>query len=225
MSLIEKAYFILDEVEERWRMPRRDFAYLAENGLLRLSARLFGAHLEFGYLDQGQDDEWFTVPTEQIWFEGLQDLRKQDAFLLFRDGQVEIRYFAAPDREYRRLMHGAGDILVRFGDVVVRREERDRVEAQHALTQGSGNRGLQHSADYSDVRCAGASYHLGPLQARVVRYLHHAARDGVPWCFGKTLLAKAGSSSARLADVFKSQRHWRQLIDSDGRGNYRLRSP
>ena len=28
---------------------------------------------------------------------------------------------------------------------------------------------------------------------------------------------------SRMADVFKSQPHWRRLIDSDGRGRYRLR--
>lgn len=226
MSLIEKAYFTLDEIEERWRMPRRDLAYLAENGLLRLSVRLFGIWLESGTYEQGQDDAWFTIPTAQDWVEGLRDLCKQDAFVLFRDGQVTIRQFAMPEREYCHLMCGVPDVVVRLADVVVRREERDRVEAEHALSRTPASRDrLRHSADYTEVELGGVAYHLGPVQARVVQHLHQATRDGAPWCFGKTLLARAGSSSARLADVFKSQRRWRQLIDSDGRGNYRLRSP
>jgi hypothetical protein len=28
-----------------------------------------------------------------------------------------------------------------------------------------------------------------------------------------------------MADLFKSQRHWRELIASDGRGHYRLNIP
>jgi hypothetical protein len=42
---------------------------------------------------------------------------------------------------------------------------------------------------------------------------------------GKLILGEAGSSSTRMSDVFKSQPHWRRLIDSDGRGRYRLRVP
>ena len=37
MSLIDKAYFTLEEIEERWQLPHRDVVYLAENGLLKLS--------------------------------------------------------------------------------------------------------------------------------------------------------------------------------------------
>ena len=36
MTAIEKEYFALEELEERWQLPRRDLAYLAENGLLRV---------------------------------------------------------------------------------------------------------------------------------------------------------------------------------------------
>ena len=36
---------------------------------------------------------------------------------------------------------------------------------------------------------------------------------------------EAGSSCTRMADLFKSQRHWRELIASDGRGHYRLAIP
>ena len=36
MTPIEKEYFALEELEERWQLPRRDLAYLAENGLLKV---------------------------------------------------------------------------------------------------------------------------------------------------------------------------------------------
>jgi hypothetical protein len=48
MSLIDKAYFTLEELEERWQLPHRDLVYLAENGLLRMSVRLFGVEIECG---------------------------------------------------------------------------------------------------------------------------------------------------------------------------------
>jgi hypothetical protein len=65
----------------------------------------------------------------------------------------------------------------------------------------------------------------GPVLARVVKRLHDAAISAIPWCEGKLILGEAGSSSTRMADVFKSQPHWRRLIESDGRGRYRLRVP
>ena len=52
-----------------------------------------------------------------------------------------------------------------------------------------------------------------------------AAIAGAPWCIGKSVLADCGSASTRLSDVFKSQEHWRRLIESDRRGRYRLRLP
>ena len=79
--------------------------------------------------------------------------------------------------------------------------------------------------DYKEVIIAGRSFHLGACQAEVVRLLHEASKTGKPWCYGKAVLASAGSSCTRMADLFKSQRHWRELIASDGRGHYRLAIP
>ena len=82
---------------------------------------------------------------------------------------------------------------------------------------------FRQANDYGEVHVAGRVFNLGPVQSRVVKQLHRAAITRDPWCNGKALLAAAGSSSTRLADLFKSQRDWRQLIESDRRGNYRLR--
>ena len=99
-------------------------------------------------------------------------------------------------------------------------------KSQHALVRkGSVAPSLQQANDYREVRTAGLLFNLGPVQARVVKRLHEAATSPNPWCEGKLILGEAGSSSTRMADVFKSQPHWRRLIDSDGRGRYRLRVP
>ena len=45
---IEKDYYALEEMEERWGLPRRDLVYLAENGLLKVSVRLYGVRIERG---------------------------------------------------------------------------------------------------------------------------------------------------------------------------------
>ena len=66
-------------------MPHRDVVYLAENGLLKLSVRLFNVRLEWGEFEDLGNGDWNRIPTDQRWFSGLQDLREHDAFRLFRD--------------------------------------------------------------------------------------------------------------------------------------------
>ena len=114
---------------------------------------------------------------------------------------------------------------VRLGQLVIRREERDRVEAEHGRAGNSVADGIafQHDDDFRNLRLGELRVTLGRLQAAVVKHLHEASRSGDGWCFGKSVLAEVGSTSKRMSDVFKSKPRWRDLIESDGRGRYRLR--
>jgi hypothetical protein len=224
MSLIEKAYFTLEELQERWTMPHRDIAYLAENGLLRLSVRLFGVELERGVYEKGDNGEWFSLPEERLRFSGFQDLQERDVYRLFRQDTIEVDYFHMPGNAYCNPIEPSCPVLVRRDDLLVRREERDRVEAQHELVRHvPAAPSLQQTNDYREVRVGALLFNLGPVQAGVVRQLHEATRAANAWREGKSILGAAGSASTRMADVFKSQPQWRRLIESDGRGRYRLR--
>ena len=113
-----------------------------------------------------------------------------------------------------------------IGDLLLRREERDRFEAETGFVSaetGAKLRAFCASPNYTEVRCGGYHFRFGPIQSQVVRALHEAARRGEPWQVGKSLLSAAGSKSLKMADVFKSKRQWRSLIESDGRGKYRLK--
>ena len=223
---IEKAYFTLPEILERWSISDADLVYLAENDQLRLSIRVFHLPLEFGDYEETHEGERFSVPWEQGYFNGLLDLHVHDVFQLFRHGEVRVGHFRTPRAHYACL-HGAREaITVRKRDLLLRREERDRFEAETgfagALPGSPPDAGFHASADYQDVRCNGQRFRLGAIQAQVVRALHEAAQRGAPWQNGKVLLAAAGSRSLKMADVFKSKPNWRMLIESDGRGAYRL---
>lgn len=181
MGLVDKNYYTLEEIEERWMMPRRDLVYLAENGLLRLSIRLFGVRLELGVYEQDANGEYFRVPHEHCTFTGLQDLLERDVFRLFRDGEVQVTRFHAPEPEYRDLI---GDsVTVRFDDLLIRRQERDRVEARHGLVRAGPPAPLafQELNDFREVRLAGLIFTLGTLQSRIVKRLHQAAISANPW--------------------------------------------
>ncbi|UOM36719.1 hypothetical protein [Acuticoccus sp. I52.16.1] len=243
MSLIEKEYFTLGEIEERWSMPRRDLAYLAENSQLRLSVRLFGIAIERAYLEQSPDGGWFDVPYEKTRYSGLMDLLERDVVTLFQEGWVAVNSFYHQD-EFIRLIPSAPPVMVKISGVVVRRSERDRAEAELGLSGAQMDTSrcrtcvaaamLENAAPSSakpativsdnctEVRIGGIELRLGKIQARVVRHLRAAAQSGHPWRDGKELLKGAGSRSLRMSDVFKSKPGWRELILSDGRGKYRI---
>jgi hypothetical protein len=83
------------------------------------------------------------------------------------------------------------------------------------------DRAFRQEANYRRVWLNGQYYQLGEKQAKVVKVLHQAqANNEGGWCEGKLLLAAAGSDSMRLNDLFKRKPG---LIESDGRGLYRLR--
>lgn len=223
---IEKSYFTLPEVLDRWSMSEADLVYLTENDRLRLSIRVFRLPLEFGDYEETQEGERFSVPWEQGSFSGLLDLYVHDVFQLFRHGEVQVGHFRTPRADYASLWGEREPIAVRKQDLLLRREERDRFEAEIGFggaAAGPMPGAFHASADCQDVRCNGEHFRLGAIQAKVVRALHDAAGRGEPWQSGKAILAKAKSRSLKMSDVFKSQKNWRLLIESDRRGDYRLR--
>jgi hypothetical protein len=226
MVRIEKLYFDLDEVAERWRVRIPDLAYMAENGELRVSVRLYNVRLEEGvYEHDTRDGHPHRIPFDQSWFSGLQDLTACDAHSAFRDGEVRVVHFDAPGDAYVAVMEPTDFVTVRRSQLVIRREERDRIEAEHGRSGKSVADGIafHHDEDFRDLRVGQRRVTLGRLQGAVVRHLYEASRSGDGWCFGKQVLAAVGSTSKRMSDVFKSKPEWTLLFESDGRGRYRFR--
>ncbi|ARJ70361.1 hypothetical protein [Paracoccus contaminans] len=222
---IDKLYFTLPEILERWSISDSDLIYLAENDRLRLSVRVYRVHIEFGAFEETVDGEPVRIPREQARYSGLLDLHAHDVHQLFRCGEVHLSHFRTPKADHATLRGEVAPVLVLIGDLLLRREERDRFEIQtgfSAAVEQEEERVLIASADYQEVHCNGHRFKLGPIQAEVVRALHEAAGRGESWQNGKVILSGAGSRSLRMADVFKSQANWRSLIRSDGRGGYRL---
>ena len=223
---IEKRYFSIEEVMERWRMPERDLGYLAENDELRLSVRVYDLPVEFGQFELYPQGTPTWRVTRTAVHSGLLDLHAGDAFMLFRCAERNLSDFRLPKGGAVRIASGHEPLLVLLGDLLMRREERDRFEKARGFSGVgicSGQPGLTASSDFRHVCCNGVHFRLGVVQARVVRLLAEASETGTPWQNGKKVLTQARSRSLRMADVFKSQPKWRELIESNGRGHYRLR--
>jgi hypothetical protein len=221
---IDKTYFTVAEVLERWRMPPADLAYLSENAKLHVSVRAFGLPIEFGDFEETPEGERFRVPSRIVRYNGLLDLHPRDAFRMFRDHEVVVSEFVVPGSDYARIAGESEPAHFRMTDLLMRREERDRFEGVTGFQGAAAEAlaGFSASQDYRRVCFGGKIYYFGPIQAKVIRALHTAAQNGEPWCSGKALLAAAGAKSRKMADVFKSKPDRHKLIESNGRGQYRL---
>lgn len=227
MVAIDKAYFTLEEIEERWGVPRRDIAYLAENGMLKVSVRVFGVRIEVGSYEEDSEGRWFNIPEEQKSFHGLLGLLARDAHQLFHIGTATVQHFEASDWDYCSVLWPEEGVPVKIEELVISRDERDRIEKQHGLLKAASEaqQRLIPKNDFEEITLGARTYNFGPIQAKVVRILYEAANTESPWRHGKQVLAEAGSSCTRLADLFKTQPDWRELIQSDRRGKYRLNLP
>lgn len=120
--LIEKDYFTLEEVLEHWQIPRRDAVYLAENGKLRLSVRVFHLRCELGIFEEDGDIGRFRIPCSHKAISGLVDLKERDVHALFRDGSVSVDSFYTPPDEYLDIHPDAEALVVRESDLLIRQK-------------------------------------------------------------------------------------------------------
>ena len=224
---IPKEYFTLEEVLRRWKIPAVDLRYLAETDQMRLSFLVFNHEVELGCWEEVDVGRRHRIPWHYGKYRGLLDLHADDVHALFRLGGWRITQFRHAHADYGHLIQFDDHIDLRLDDLYLRQDERARIEQGYGFgpprtaCQTAGG-GFQATPDYRAVVIAHRAFKLGPIQAKIVELLHRAACDGVPWQSGKVILTRAGSRCLRMQDVFKSQPGWRELIESDGRGAYRL---
>lgn len=219
MTRIRKSYFTLEELVSGWGLPEADLRYVAENGLLKLSVRMVGVFMEFGIWEEAENGRPpMSIPMDQRYYDGLVDLYIRDIFALFRDGLVETAYFHH-EGGYASLMRDEDSVSVRPRDLLVRDGERQRFEAEVLPTLRVETTSF---GDFTDFWHDGRRYRFTPTQAKVLRVLHEAALRGNPWQSGKAVLAAVGSHSLKLGDLFKRRPEWRDLVEADGCGLYRL---
>ena len=130
MVRIDKMYFTLKEVaramgraQMRHRLHGREWGAAGldpPGGSVASSAACSRSKIRAGILGSR------TIGSGSA---GSLDLRRCDAFRVFRDGQAEIVQFEADDDEYAAVIEPTPSIVVLRRHLVVRKCERDRVEA------------------------------------------------------------------------------------------------
>jgi hypothetical protein len=148
---------------------------------------------------------------------------------VLRRGSNLVAEFKAEPGRFLVVCPPSTPIQVEPADLLIAQREIDRFEKTFGPLSGEqttslvGIDALRHTADFSEVVLRGRAFRFRGIQAAVVQRLHEHAEDGRPWVPGKQLLREAGSHSIRLVDVFKRHPDWRELVESDGCGAYRLK--
>lgn len=244
MALPRQDYFRLEVIEKQWSMSHDEVMYAVENNLLRVCV-----WLPVSYVERGKEEGHKFYAHTSEHYEGLVGIRPKDCHMLFQRDQVALTHFVTvddaehPDIRIADEPHQpplnvfVRDLLVMNGDRIAF-EEAYEIEAvdhqprysdhlQHDMHDGkkeTNGRHFAYSNHYRHVMCCNEDFHFGHIQAKVVERLHTAYENGEPWVYGKVLLHDVGSQCNRMRDVFKSQPEWRNLIESDGKGHYRLRA-
>lgn len=228
-----KLFYTLADIEGRWPTSASDVRYRIISGELRGATWLPVMSVFERNADDGPENEQSTL----CHWEGHIQLSGHQCRRLFKHGRIALREFHSFNGErYFQLPEPADDIIVSLDDLVILEEERMRFEAKYSSNpptshQPPGARssplknrhlGIVIESSYRTVHADGSEYHLGEIQANVLRLLFEAAQQGKPWQSGKALLHAAGSQSYSLSNVFKRHPLWKKLIQSDRRGFYRL---
>jgi hypothetical protein len=94
------------------------------------------------------------------------------------------------------------------------------------LLRKRGQSSFWHADDYRHIALHGVDHTLSSLWAKIVQILHEAyLEDGTGWRNGKRILEMAGSQQLKMSDVLKKRKDCKLIIQSDGRGMYRLALP
>ncbi|MCH2547392.1 MAG: hypothetical protein MK052_07275 [Alphaproteobacteria bacterium] len=235
MPIPEKQYTRLEALLERWNLSRDDVFYAVENGLLHCCI-----WLQPRYMECGRHENGCFLAKQQQRRNGLVGVRPEDCHAIFHDDEVMAHSFIPIETpgEMLRITHEPPQpyICLRLQHLLVMREEQQRFEQTYHIRFRNKHRnrhkhyqkGEHHKPsfkahnNYKEVINNGTTYHLGQVQADIVKQLHDASKGADPWVHGKTLLANSCSQAMRFQDIFKNKSGWRDLIESDGRGHYRL---
>lgn len=225
MPLPQKRWFRIADVAKRWSIGLGDIEDYALDEMLQLSVFVADLPAEMGSWEESRSGEDALLQDLPV-LNGPQPLLRSCLLRIFRDGGAEVQAFrTANPRTYLRLRSTVAPVVVRRDDLIVTREERDRFEREHGAIvppEATPAAEITYNHDFTMVQVDGQWHDFGPKQAAVLRLLKLASDTEDPWRDGKRLLGDVGSTTLRLADLFKRRAVWRRLVQADGKGRYRF---
>lgn len=240
MPFPRREYFTLQRAARRWYVSLDEVQCAIAQGQLAASVWLMPTLVYEVY--QNAPDKAVRSAPQPI--EGYVRMTPEHCRKVFARGSAGCRKFLSQQEgKYYTVIDEMPRVEILEKELVILTSEVIRFEKAHNIKEPQPCRVISVQklrVDHSDqqpkpkayfhhedgcryVRLGEREYHFGDIQAAVVHQLVTAAKDGEAWLNGKILLDKAGATSMIMRDVFRHQKHWRELIESNGKGRYRLK--
>jgi len=228
MPLPEPDYYRLEQVAKRWEASCEQVQHFLETGKLACHIWPKPCWAEKGILVKQVNGTEVFHAEKRVWRKGFLRLIPEDCRWVFRYGQTNSLQFMTTDESYTMIMclDGQYSLLVEEADMLILRKDIEVFEERfniRSIDSDEDSDRFIYTDNYQTVSIGEQNYRFGWIQAKIIETLHQASQTSNPWVHGKTLLHAAGSQSTQVKNVFRSQRNWRDLIYSDGRGYYRLK--
>ena len=228
MCITNSEFYGLNELRDDWRVCSTKIKKWLVSGKLKSS--LWLPVMSVYSLGELIEDKVDDVRGELRHYEGFVQLSHHQCQRLYRTGELTIRDFRSLCGTKRfQLPETSDDIRASVDDLLVLFDEKQRFEQEIDPSSANGaamevpNEPELLDSDFRNVLVDGESYTFGVIQASILHQLYQASVRGKGWLVGKRVLHDVGSESFSLSNVFKHKPVWRRLIESDGRGRYRLR--
>lgn len=234
--LPDRQFYALADLKKCWQISRSELQQWLTNGDLK--AHVWLPLMSAYKITELRDGSAIKLAPELCHWEGYILFSRHACMRLLKTGEIRVREFSASISGDRYcLPETADDITIKIDDLVILSEERVRFEKAHEF-QGVCNhirpvtldrsslkdtQGTYIDPTFKIVTHEGVEHRMGNIQADVLRQLCESAKHGSPWQHGKQLLHLAGSQSYSLSNLFKHKPIWKELIESDGRGLYRIK--
>ena len=236
MSLPPLNYYTIAQVAKRWDTRKKYIRHYLETGMMRASIWLRRSIAEEGRLITLEKGVQEFVIKEKLLLKGFVQLLPDDCREIFRFGKVEPCLYGSYENTgyFLRLEESAATLCEM--DIRILHHDLIRAELEFGIIPGYGkndaasddgkiaeNR-FRFGDDYQTLYAQDKVIRFGIIQANILKQLHQASMTNSPWIHGKILLDKAGSQTVQLKSLFRNKPDWREVIESDGRGYYRLRA-
>jgi len=84
------------------------------------------------------------------------------------------------------------------------------------------NQNITRNNDFRSIYFYGEYFVFGATQANIIRRLYRAGKSDRPYIHGSVLLEATGLNYEHISAIFNWRPYWRKIIESDGKGFYRL---
>lgn len=225
--LPQRVFYSLTDIQQLWGVTQSELRQWLAYG--ELTACVWLPLMIFYEVIEEAEGNRLVLTRNPIHKEGYMPVFPHHCRSLFSNEQTCLREFPNDEANGRyALPDTAEGFQIKFSDLLILHDERIRFETEHEvalpISPPSRLAGGPNPLDptFRNICYQGKHYRFGDVQAAVLRLLYEATLAGTDWQNGKKLLESAGSRSFTVSNIFKRNKIWRQLVESDGRGLFRL---